>query len=319
MHHNNKYYGIEQVGKLNKFLKTASIAVSSLFCVSFANAADLILDPTPVAQQPAPSQPAVAVDNINFEFSILGGAYQRNVLGTASNAMFSASVATPLPIFHNFGAQLDGAVGVYDGDFTSAAAGLHLFWRDSERGMIGIYGDWAYTDPEHGGRVGVELSSYKDRWSVDALLGMQFGQHFETEFIDEVDLSYYYTDDLRVSVGHRLTSRGHVGNLSFEHLLTDQGFEGVSVFGEIEAGEDSYVGGFGGIRYAFGGNSTSLIERDRRSSVQVRIPRNLSSVTQCGELDVPRPKTSLRGEQTNLCASEDDINDVSTPGITKKP
>jgi len=138
------------------------------------------LDPTPVAQQPAPDQPAVAVDALNFEISLLGGAYQRNVLGTASNFMFTGSVATPIPGFENFGVQLDGAVGVYDGDFTSAASAL-------------------------------------------------FGQHFESEFIDEVDLSYYYTDNLRVSVGHRLTSRGHVGNLSFEHLLNEQGFDGFSV------------------------------------------------------------------------------------------
>lgn len=303
---------------MKKFLKATCLATTSLIVVSNTNAADLILDPTPVAQQPAPSQPAAAVDALNFELSVLGGAYQRNVLGSASNAMFTASVATPIPGFVNFGAQLDAAVGIYDGDFTSAAAGLHIFYRN-EQGLVGIYGDWAYTDPEHGGRVGVELSSYHDRWSVDALVGIQFGQHFDTQFIDEVDLSYYYTDNLRVSVGHRLTSRGHVGNLSFEHLLTDQGLDGISIFGEIEAGEDSYVGGFGGIRYAFGSNANTLIERDRGSSVQVRIPRNLSSVTQCGDLDVPRPETSLRGEQTNLCASEDDINAVSSTGITKMP
>ena len=301
---------------MNKFFKATSLVVGFLSGISVASAADLLLDPTPVAQQPAPSQPAVAVDAVNFEFSILGGAYQRNVLGTASNAMFTGSVATPIPGFANFGAQLDGAVGVYDGDFTSAAGGLHLFYRN-EKGLIGIYGDWAYTDPEHGGRVGVELSSYHDRWSVDALLGFRFGQHFETEFVDEVDLSYYFTDDLRFSVGHRLTSRGNVGNISFEHLLNEQGLDGFSVFGEIEAGEDDYVGGFGGIRYAFGGNANTLIERDRQSSVQVRIPRNLASVTQCGDLDVPRPATSLRSEQSNLCASEDQINEVSSVGISK--
>jgi len=263
---------------LNTFIKTVSLAAGLLAVVNTANSADLLLDPTPVAQQPAPDQPAVAVDALNFEISLLGGAYQRNVLGTASNFMFTGSVATPIPGFENFGVQLDGAVGVYDGDFTSAASALHIFYRNGQ-GLIGIYGDWAYTDPEHGGRVGVELSSYHDRWSVDALVGLQFGQHFESEFIDEVDLSYYYTDNLRVSVGHRLT--------------------------------------FGGIRYAFGGEASTLIERDRRSNVQVRIPRNLSSVTQCGDLDVPRPATSLRDEQSNLCASEDEINAVSSVGITK--
>ncbi len=149
---------------------------------------------------------------------------------------------------------------------------------------------------------------------------MQFGQHFETGFIDEVDLSYYFTDNFRASIGHRLTSRGHVGNISFESLVPELGVQGLSVFGEFEAGEDNYVGGFGGVRLAFGSgasNSGTLIERDRQASVQVRIPRNITSVTQCGDLDVPKPATSLRGQQTNLCASEDEINAVSTPGITK--
>jgi len=35
------------------------------------------------------------------------------------------------------------------------------------------------------------------------------------------------------------------------------------------------------------------------------------------DLDVPRPATSLRDEQSNLCASEDEINAVSSVGITK--
>jgi len=162
------------------------------------------------------------------------------------------------------------------------------------------------------------LSFYNDRWSLDVLAGIQFGQQFFTEFIDEVDLSYYFTDNLRGSVGHRLTSRGHVGNVSFEHLLTDQGYDGWSVFGEIEAGEDNYVGGFGGIRYAVGSTATSLIERDRQASVQVRIPRNLTSVSQCGFIDNPLPATSLRTELSNLCSSEAEINRLSSTGIVKQ-
>lgn len=282
-----------------------------------ANAADL-LDPTPVANQvdEAPL-PATSVDALNFEFSVLAGSYQRNVLGSASNAMFVASLATPIPYFERFGAQIDAAIGIYDGDFTSSAAGLHLFWRDSSQGMIGIYGDWAYVNPEHAGRLAGEFAIYNGRWSLDVLAGIQFGQHVFTEFIDEVDLSYYFTDNTRGSIGHRLTSRGHVGNISFEHLMTDQGFEGWSIFGELEAGEDSYTAGWGGIRYALGSTTTTLIDRDRHSSVQVRVPRNIASVTQCGNLDVPRAATFWRAEMSNLCSSEDEINRLSTPGITK--
>lgn len=286
------------------------------FCVN-AQAADL-LDPTPVSQQVVSDpQPATSVDALNFEFSVLGGAFERNVIDTASTALFTASVASPIPFFENFGVQVDTALGVYDEDFTGAAAGLHLFYRDPSTGLIGIYGDWSYVNPEHAGRVGAELAIYNGRWSLDALLGVQFGQHVFTEFIDEVDLSYYFTDNTRGSIGHRITSRGDVGNISFEHLLTDQGFDGWSIFGEFEAGEDNYSAGWGGIRYAMGSTSTTLIDRDRGSSTQVRIPRNIASVTQCGRLDTPIPASGLRGEISTLCASESEINARSTAGITK--
>lgn len=298
---------------MRKILVSLMASVGVFVGTNTAISAD-ILDPTPVAQQ-------AAVDGINYEFSILGGSLQRNVLGSASNAMFTTSIATPIPYFsESFGAQVDLGIGIYDGDFTSAAAGLHLFWRDPSVGAIGIYGDWGYVDPEHAGRVAGEFAFYNDRWSLDILAGIQFGQHVYTDFVDEVDLSYYATDNTRLSIGHRLTSRGHVGNLAFEHLMDDGGLAGWSLFGEIEAGEDNYVGGFGGVRYAFGSqNSTTLIERDRQSSLTVRIPRNLASVSQCGRLDTIIPETSLRSAISTLCASEDEINALSSAGIAKIP
>lgn len=278
-----------------------------------------LFDPTPVSKQAFSSTgTGSSVDALNFELSVLGGAFQRNVLGSASNVMFTGSVASPIPSFEKFGVQVDAAIGVYDGSFTGAAAGLHLFWRDPSTGLIGIYGDWSYVNPEHAGRVGGELAFYNGQWSLDILAGIQFGQHVFTEFIDEVDLSYYFTDNTRGSIGHRYISRGSVGNVSFEHLMNEQGYDGWSVFGELEAGEDNYVAGWGGVRYAFGSTATTLIERDRQSSVNVRIPRNIASVTQCGDLDVPIPATSLRSEISNLCSSEDEINARSTTGIAKK-
>lgn len=296
---------------MNHLFVSLMASVGLFTSVGAASAAD-ILNPTPISQQQA------AVDSMNFEFSLLGGSLQRNVLGSASNGMFTASVATPIPyLSESFGAQIDLGAGIYDGDFTSAAAALHLFWRDPSVGALGIYGDWGYVDPEHAGRVGVEAAIYDGRWSLDIFAGMQFGQHVFSEFVDEVDLSYYATDNTRVSVGHRLTSRGHVGNLSFEHLIDNGSMDGWSVFGEIEGGEDNYVGGFGGLRYALGSSASTLIERDRGSSLMVRIPRNLVSVSQCGTLDNPRPATSLRSVMTSLCASEDEINDLSSGGISK--
>lgn len=286
------------------------IAVS-LFCLPFGvvpvMAADPVsgqinlIDPTPVAEQKP------AVDGFNLRLSALTG-----VVGGYSNHMFLASVATPIPMVSGFGAQLDLGIGKYRHDYISAAAGLHLFWRDPGRGMIGIYGDWGYVNPEHAGRMGVEGAIYKDRWTLDGFAGVQFGQHVMTEFVDEVDLSYYFTDDLRGSIGHRLTSRGHAANIGFE--FRPQQLSGWTVFGEAEAGEDDYYGAWIGMRVALGASAgASLIEQDRGSGVRIRIPRNIASVTQCG--DIPNPANYFKSwngfehhMSDHLCADEDELN-----------
>lgn len=282
-------------------LRSGLVAAMTVFAPACAQAADVVyadspmLDPKPIYEQ------RPAVDGINFKASVVSG-----TIGGYANHMFIASVATPFPYFEQFGAQVDLGIGNYRSDYISAAAGLHLFWRDPSIGLFGIYGDWGYVNPEHAGRVAFESSFYNGRWTLDVLTGVQFGQHVFTQFIDEVDLSYYFTDNFKGSVGHRLTSRGHVGNVSFEYM--PEGYNGWSIYGEAEAGEDDYVGAWAGIRYSFGtAGANTLMQRDREADPMVRIPRNLASVTQCGELNVERPKTWWRAAMHNLCASEEEI------------
>ncbi|MEC9342403.1 MAG: hypothetical protein VYD64_01025, partial [Pseudomonadota bacterium] len=216
---------------------------------SAASAADYgspILDPAPMAEQTR------AVDGVNFKMSAVSG-----VIGGYANHMFIASVATPFPFFDQFGAQLDLGIGSYRSSYTSAAAGLHLFWRDPSVGLLGVYGDWGYVNPEHAGRMGVEAAWYSGNWSIDAFAGVQFGQHVLTEFVDEVDLSYYFTENFKASVGHRLTARGHVANIGFEYLPELGMASGWSIYGEAETGEDDYHGAWLGLRYSFGSSSAS--------------------------------------------------------------
>lgn len=261
-----------------------------------------ILDPTPIAEQ------MPAVDGVNFKVSAVTG-----VIGGYANHMFIASVATPIPYFSQFGAQLDLGIGNYRSDYISAAAGLHLFWRDPSIGMLGIYGDWGYVNPEHAGRVGIEGAYYSGPWTLDGVAGVTFGQHVLTQFFDEVDLSYYFTENLRGSVGHRLTTRGHVANVGFEYMPVLGAANGWSVYGEAEAGEDEYYGAWIGLRYSFGSSSAnSLMERDRQADPKVRIPRNLASVTRCGDIQNPANyHKSWNGFEThytrNLCGSEEDL------------
>ena len=104
---------------VNTFIKSLGLSLCATLVTFSANAAD-IFDPTPVAQQQQVEQPFGAVDGLNFRLGLLGGAYDRNVLDTASNFMFVASMATPIPfVSENFGMQVDAAAGIYDNDFNS--------------------------------------------------------------------------------------------------------------------------------------------------------------------------------------------------------
>ncbi|MBL4600231.1 MAG: hypothetical protein JKY82_02470 [Rhizobiaceae bacterium] len=270
----------------------ASVALFVLASVPGAFSAELF-DSTPIAQQ------VNAVSGINFSTSLEGG-----VVDGKSNHMFIGSFTIPLG--SSFGTQVDLGVGSYDSDYSSAAAGLHIFWRDPGIGMFGIYGDYTYINPEHNGRVGFEGSLYHERFTVDVLIAARFGQHVYTTWFDEIDLAYYFTDNFRASIGHRGTSRGNVANISFEALNPNS--SGWSVYGDAEIGEDDYSAAHFGVRYAFGsGADSSLIQRDRSSSVQIRIPRGLADISQCGAIASPKPKTWWRSRLWALCASKDEL------------
>ena len=284
--------------------RLGAFAGLALLATQAAQAGDVLdmenvnaLDPRPIYEQ------RPAVDGINFQASLLSGA-----IGGYANHMFMVSASTPFPYFDQFGAQLDLGIGNYRTDYISAASGLHLFWRDPAVGLVGIYGDWGYVNPEHAGKVGVEASIYNGAWTLDVLAGVQFGQHVYTKFVDEVDLTYYFAENFKASIGHRLMSRGHVANVGFEYM--PEGYNGWSLFGEAEAGEDDYYGAWAGLRYSFGmGKSQTLMQRDREAGMRVRLPRNIASVTQCGDLPEEKPKDWWRGAMHQLCASKQELED----------
>ncbi len=263
-----------------------------------------------------------AVDGLNLTYGFVGG-----TLDGVANGMGLISVSTAIPYIPSFAVQGDLAFGYYDGTSAdkSAAAALHIFWRDPGVGMLGIYGDWGYLSPIHSGRLGVETAYYSGQWSFDGLFAMEFGQNVYTKFVDEIDVSYYYNENTRISVGHRITSRGNVGNIGFEKQFGEMAGSQWSVFGEAEAGEDDFYQVFVGIKASIGtGAANSLIDRDRNNTVKIRIPRNLASITQCAGVDEPFPApnwlTDIHlikpGSMTEtLCASESELNAVSSKGI----
>ena len=321
------------IGRKNVVSALAATALVAGVSVSYGQN---ILDPKPLIRQQMTQQYSAqaadqdsaqvassnAVDGINFSYGIVGG-----ILDGKSNGMGLISLTAPIPYFSSFGIQGDLAYGIYDGNnaSSSAAAALHIFWRNPGVGMLGIYGDWGYLSPVHSGRLGIEAAHYSGQWSIDGLFAMEFGQNVYTKFVDEIDVSYYVDNNTKISLGHRFTARGNVANIGFEKQFGELSGSAWSVFGEAEAGEDDFYQVFAGIKATLGsGTATTLIDRDRGANVRIRIPRNLASITQCADVDTPfaAPNwlTDLHlitpGSMTEtLCASERSLNKVSTSGI----
>jgi hypothetical protein len=154
---------------------------------------------------------------------------------------------------------------------------------------------------------------------------MEFGQNVYTKFVDEIDISYYLDENFKISAGHRFTARGNVANIGFEKDIGEKWGSQWSLYGEAEAGEDSFYQVFAGLKASKGTSGfKTLMARERGNTVRIRIPRNLASVTQCANLDdaFPAPNwlTDIHlitpGSMTEtLCASKKSLNKLGHSGI----
>ena len=86
-----------------------------------------------------------------------------------------------------------------------------------------------------------------------------------TRFFDAVDLSYYVTDQWKLSVGHRLYSGKNALALGTEYALPVARGTLASLFAEARIGEGSKSSGaWGGVRFYFNsGKDKPLIRRNR--------------------------------------------------------
>lgn len=242
---------------IRKALLASTALMGAIALTSATFAADLYIEGTPSVPTVLP-----AVSGINGKLSVQGG-----VLDDDGFAALTGSLS--LPVGYRYGVQLDGTIGVQDGDFVGGVGG-HLFWRDPSFALLGIYGTYTGNENVDGeiARIGVEGEYYWNQFTLRAVLGAEFididlPAYDETNFFAFSDLSYYAMDNLELSVGHRYTGESHALALGVEYQLDQQVFaSGISLFAEGRIGEDDYKGAWAGVRMYLGDNK-SLIRRHR--------------------------------------------------------
>jgi hypothetical protein len=232
------------------------------------------------------AEPLPAVDGFNAKMAGFGGA-------TDGRALYGSEGSITIPLGFRYGLQVDGLAGGYDSPFgrvtTTGAAG-HLFWRDPAIGLVSAYGHYFHADVFGGANLyagGAGGALYWGRFTLEGNAGFEGGKvdvstlgsvNFSTRFFDVAFLSYYPTDNLKLSIGHSYQLGTHALRFRAEWGLPIGGGTMASWFasGAIREGGDASV--LSGLRIYFGQRDKSLIRRHREDDPYSILSDSISSI-----------------------------------------
>lgn len=238
-----------------------------------------------------------AVDGVNGKVSLGYAYYDFNDIVTpflglptpnSDQEGFFIEGSLSAPIGDRYGFQIDGIYGSVSeagADLDLTGVGAHLFWRDPEVGLLGVYGHYKeYGDLIESYNISAEAEIYNGDFTLELLAGVD---NLETAFGDddffagEAVLAYYPQENFRIDFG----VLHHIDNTQFavgaEFMKeTDTGFAS-AVFVDASFGEDNttYVGA--GIRLYFGNSAKSLKQRHREDDPKTRLNDNTAAIGTC--------------------------------------
>lgn len=195
-----------------------------------------------------------------------------------------------LPLGQRFGLQVDAAVLPMRANGASATfygAGAHLFWRNPDFAMAGIYGEVSRIDPLNTTfyRVGAEGEVYLGNVSLEAFAGVQGASGTnQTLFTGDLTAAFYATEDLRFDASVIRNFDTTWGRVGVEYQAD---FNGVRPTLYANA---SFGNGFqaykAGVRFYFGADGNkSLMRRHREDDPRSRIDQG--AVGALGLLSTP--------------------------------
>ena len=199
-----------------------------------------------------------AVSGPNGKISIEGGQYD-------SKGSFIGLGSYTIPLGTNYGLQFDGALGTVDNTFLGGG-GIHMFYRDPSAYLLGIYGSYHTWNSIDIWRVAVEAELYSGRFSLTSLSGIEGVNNSGSNdhFFGQYSLSYYPTDNFKLSGGFDYLNQTGMGTAGVEYLMHHGLGTPVSLFAKARFGASGYQQFTAGVRVPFGADpSASLIARNR--------------------------------------------------------
>jgi hypothetical protein len=237
------------------------------------------------------SQPLPAVDGINAKIDGYGGGSSR------INSFYGANGSLSVPLAQQWGLQIDGGVGSAQGIGETAGA-AHLFWRDPSIGLLGAYGSYSHRNgfdtltlghiSANSARFAAEGEFYLSRWTLSGLVGVEtvsinsavLAFSVPNRFFDDVSVSYYVTDNFKLSIGHLYTLRRNGLTLGSEYGFALGGGRMASLFVDALFAEGGTNAVLGGVRFYFGQRDKTLIDRNRQDDPSSRLTSRLQQQLQ---------------------------------------
>lgn len=220
--------------------------------------------------QPGHQRPAV--DGVNGKISGFGST---NDIGS----LYGVDGSVSLPLGHGFGDQLDGLVPQLETDRMGTAAahgvGAHVFWRNPDKGLLGLYGHYGSTDLTESASfraIDFEAEAYLDLFTLTALVGAEDGRLVNSD-VDEFDLGtnvfssafliYSPFDNIELSMGHRYIVKDHSATVGTKWAFGQRVCQNTSFCTRISYSDNNDTSAAIGVRYYIGKKDKPLIRRHR--------------------------------------------------------
>lgn len=198
-----------------------------------------------------------AVNQSNLKFTGLGGQVSGDSAWTAVAALTS-------PIGQDWGLQIEGGGAGANSD-TQVGAAVHLFSRDPDSHLIGIFA--AHSSESDFKidvtKIGAEAEVYLNQVTVLAKAGYQFSQDIGDTAFASLDVRWYATDNLSLGAGGDFQRKNTIGRLQAEYMPGFSGLPGLAFNVRGAIGDDDYDSVMAGITYYFG-TDASLKDRHRK-------------------------------------------------------
>lgn len=308
----------------------ASLLASTILASGYSFGAALAAD-LATSKGPAPMLTQLpAVDGVNGKVELFGAAtwlpnqpewsfpFPRYSNGRRTRGAGGGAGALSVPLGGQFGAQFESMIATWNGQPVVGVGG-HLFWRNPSVGLLGVYSSASYFGTINGigvARVAAEGEAYLGRFTLEGMAGVETGKrryeswgqpgvtflnvpyysyniwNTKTRFYDKATISYYVTDNFKISAGQLYTGGKLMATLGAEYAFALAPGMAASLFLDGNIGARNTAGVRGGLKVYFGRSDKTLIRRHREDDPPINLPLDIYTISnsQSGSV-TPLPTT----------------------------